>query len=592
MPVVVALLLLPLVTAAGSQPTSFVFPAAQERLDTGLWFSRGNTVEVNATGEWTMWAGHYGKSNANGHRFRAGLYGWGRLMARVGSGQEISIGTQKRFTASDSGPLFLYPNAGEYGVRGGAGELQITVLGGTPVKEVIARLSETGVRVTVPADQGLITDVFVEDDQTVSIDAFGEWRMFENGPLLTAHGDLKRFLADGTPWGRLVARFGGTTFATGETYAIGASRQVRPNLGGLLELQPAVGPYYGQQRTGSLEVVIRGARLATDRDRQRADRRAADVERTLGFLRIHQLRHALSLPVAFGDPALMRAAQSHAEYLARHGGGHEQVAEQPGFTGVTPAERAAAAGFRGEVAGELIHGYTTGQQSIDGLWSTVYHRVPLVDPAATAYGVGVAKGSRPYYVVVAGVPAVPPPDPTKVPEIATYPQDQQVSVPWSWSGLESPTALPADATGPVGYPISATLTRRNLTKVVKAELADRDGRPLPVWVIAPDRDPHRRLRASLFIVPRQPLEKQRTYYCAISVETDQGPLDYQWRFTTGLTETPLPVDVRLGNPSSPKVDLGRGEHGPGGHRGEGDAPAPVVPQPAAPPAGPAPAPAT
>ncbi|NUQ01279.1 MAG: hypothetical protein HUU35_15640, partial [Armatimonadetes bacterium] len=274
------LVLLLVAGAASSAPFHFTFAAAQERLDTGLYVQRGERLEIEARGSWTMWAGHYGRSNADGHRYRAGVYGWGRLMARVGSGEEISIGTHKAWTSPNEGLLVLYPNLGELGLRGGEGQLEIDVTGGTRVEQVIASLSKAGECVTVPAD-GTMTDLYVEEGQLVTIHAFGEWRMFEHGPLLTPDGDLTRRLPDGTPWGRLVARVGAPTFSVGETYPTGARRELRPARSGMLELSPAVGPYAGHARSGNLTVVVRGARRASPEDRAAAQRAAADYERSL-----------------------------------------------------------------------------------------------------------------------------------------------------------------------------------------------------------------------------------------------------------------------------------------------------------------------
>ncbi|MCC7495460.1 MAG: CAP domain-containing protein [Fimbriimonadaceae bacterium] len=537
----------------------FEFAAAQGRLDTGLWVERGESIEVKASGAWTMWAGHYGKSDANGHRFRVGVHSWGRLMGQLGSGQPVAIGTQRQWLASESGQLVLFPHTGAYGLRGGDGALKIEVIGGRPVSEVLSKLAAEGTQVTLPAgSNGLITDLYASPDEVIQIDAFGWWTMFDGGPLWTADGDINRLVGNSIPWGRLVARFGGPTFSLSEDYAIGQSRAIRSGLGGILALFPQTAEFAGHVRSGELQVVVRGGRPATAADRLRSLQQTTDRERSIAFLRLHKLRHSLSLPAAWCSPELMRAAQAHAEYLAARG--QESHAEQPGeagFSAATPAERAKAAGFDGSAVTELIHGYTEGQRAIDGLWATVYHRMPLLDPAATAIGIGIAGGKAPVCVVLSGVPATQRPDITKVPELATYPQDQQVQIPTTWNGLEEPSALAADAARPVGYPISATLTTTNIQKVLVARLADLDGVEVPCHLLAPGSDPQQMLRASAFLVPREPLKRQETYQVMVRLAGEQGVFTKQWRFTTGYGSTPLAGDAQLGNPSNPAIVLGR-----------------------------------
>ncbi len=548
-----------LLVTAGPSAAHFEFPAAAGRLNTGLYVRRGEIVDVTVSGAWTMWSGKYGLSNANGHRQFDGIYCWGRLMGQVGAGVPVSVGTGRKWLAADSGLLVFYPHSDRFGLPAPGGTLKITVSGGRPVTEVIGALSAKATVFDVPATgDGLQTGIYVEDGEAVTVDAFGEWRMFDGGPWLTPDGDGRRVVEDGLRWGALVARFGGPTFAAGRTYHVGAGNDVRPLRGGLLWLAPATGEYGGHARSGALKVVVRGGSPATPAQMEAARRRVGDEQRALAFLRIHQLRTAMSLPSAFTAPDLMRAAQAHADYLAaRATGDHEQEAGQPGFTGRTPAERAAAAGYQGTVAGELIHGYADGITAVDGLWGTVYHRVPLVDPAATAYGVGVACDKRPVCVILAGVPQEQPKDLTKVPECTTFPADGQVNAPTTWSGQEDPSPWSGAVPGPVGYPISLTLTRADITKVTEAVLLDQTGQIVDAQVLAPDRDPRGLLRASLFLVARQALRPNRSYRCRVSLLADQTPVSLQWEFTTSTNRSPLLALPRLGLVSNPPLELAR-----------------------------------
>lgn len=552
---------LALVWPAAAAPLKLEFPASAGRLVTGLYIHRGDELHITAEGQWTMWDGHFAPVNAAGHRYRTKNINWGRLTARVGTSPEVAVGTERTWSALEPGELVLYPFLGDLGLKAPSGTLQITIEGGTPTADVIQQLASEGVKLTLPAaGEPLITNLWVDPGKDVSIDAFGEWRMWPLGEPLTASGDFGRRLVSGVPWGRLLARVGGPQFATEPDYEIGVSRTIRPERGGLLELRPAVGEYGGYPRSGELTVVVRGARHAEDRLVAKAGRDAADYERSIGFLRLHQARRALGLPDAACDAALMRAAQAHADYLAAHGGGHDEVEGQSGFTGVSAADRAKAAGFAGEVIGELIHGYTSGLEAVDGLWGTIYHRVPLLDPAATAYGVGVAKGERTAYVVVAGVPAAPPEATAtaRLADVAVFPVADQVRVPTSWSGVEIPSPLDPSVPRPVGYPLSITLTRADIAEVVEASLSTARKVDVPIWVVAPGSDPARLLRASAFLVPEEPLDPETGYVVDVTLKTTAGDeVKHTWGFTTGLGQRPFLTVPRLGHPANPPLDLGR-----------------------------------
>lgn len=544
-----AALCLLLLLAAPSEPRqeTFVFPAEAGRIYTGIYIERGERVKITADGAWTMWAEEFGRSNAIGHRFRVGNFGWGRLMGRVGSGEELSVGTSLDWTSSESGVLVLYPNVGDYGIRGGDGALTITVTGGTPLEEHLERLAADGARVSVPADtRGLITDVYVRQGDEISIDAFGEWRMYEDGPLVTAAGDLSRRLADTTPWGRLTARVGGPTFAGGEDYDLGEGRIIRPRRNGLLELRPKVGPYAGHRRSGRIEVIIRGGTPADERLRAAAATEAASYERALGFLHVHQYRRHLSLAPSYAEPALMRAAQAHAEALAR--GEADELRPRLGEEG-----------FAGELTGVAVHGYTDGVAAVDGFWRAPYHRAMIAEPDARAVGVGVARGERAAFVLLLGRSENAPAHQVPVPEVALFPKAGQTNVTTSWTGRSDPSPFPEPPPGAVGFPASATFTTTTVTAIRSARMADTRGQQVACLPLGPGADPHDRLRRTVFVLPLAPLTQLETYEVQMAVDTPDGPREVSWRFTCGLDREAVLPAPQLNQPSNPVIDLGRGE---------------------------------
>lgn len=540
------------------EPVVLTFPAATGRLDTGLYVTRGESLSFEATGEWTMWDGHFGRSNALGHRYRVGLYGWGQLMARIGSGAEVAIGTRKTFTAADSGALYLYPNLGTAGMPAPAGELQVGIRGGRPVGTVIDALAAQGIKLTLPAD-GAFVPVWVDPDHDVRFDVFGEWTMYEGGRPLTANGDAALRLPDGAPLGQLQVRCAGPTFGYGDWQPVGSQRTWHPRRAGLLELRPAVGPYAGHTRGGSLTVIVRGGHGATEAEAAVAARGAQDYERGMAYLRLCQYRRQLLLPRPACSPALMKAAQAHAEYLAaRDTRGHAEDPPTLGYTGAGPLERALAMGFplragdplAGAILGEGLHGYTDGLRAIDGLWATVGQRAVMADPAATEVGVGVASGRQPVCVLLLGTrPGALP----KHSVAAAWPSDGQSGVAPSWSGREEPAVLPDDVPRPVGPLLSLTLEGK-VEQVSPAELSDERDHKLPVLQPSPVTV---KLGTTVYVVPRAPLRSQQTYHLSLAAVVDGQPRTFAWRFITGSGALPPLAAPRLDDPANPPLSLDR-----------------------------------
>jgi hypothetical protein len=163
-----------------------------------------------------------------------------------------------------------------------------------------------------------------------------------------------------------------------------------------------------------------------------------------------------------------RGAQNHCNYYAANrrismcvANPHNEVMSCAMFTGVGFSDRMRAAGYTGSPSFEVMafvnNGTAATQMWIDSIW----HRTPVLSPWTLDMGYGSAAGCDTIdYGVGAGgsVPAS---------TIATYPYNNQTSVPVSFSGNEGPPP-PAPPTGwPSGYPITiyfrGTLSTHTLT---------------------------------------------------------------------------------------------------------------------------------
>ncbi len=124
-----------------------------------------------------------------------------------------------------------------------------------------------------------------------------------------------------------------------------------------------------------------------------------------GIDRLNRMRRAAGLPALVSSPRLEAAARAHAAYLRRHReNGHDESPSRPGFSGVSPSDRAAAAGFPAREVGEnLSYGQPDIDVSLDALMTGIYHRFGFLDPAIDAVGIATeGREDMPRYVYELG----------------------------------------------------------------------------------------------------------------------------------------------------------------------------------------------
>lgn len=355
----------------------------------------------------------------------------------------------------------------------------------------------------------------------------------------------------------------------------------------LLELAP----HWYQPKTGrtlNLDFVTAPSSFAPSAAQMQA------VER----VNWHRLAAGLS-PVA-GVPALHQAAQAHSEYYAANRndprlaglGFHSEQPDLPGFTGVTPGDRAMYFGY-GAGAGEDGHFIGDPVASVDGWMATVYHRNLVLCYTCTDAGYGIVNSPKNKVDTLnMGGGKTRPAERM----IYTYPAAGRTSVPRSWDGGEIPDPLPGWPK-PVGYPLSLYIvqpatpgmvdmavaepgeepgaaagavseTRSEpqpqpetetgaaawtavlgepvrdastvqesapLWAVTAAELRTIDGVLIPTILLDQDTDIPKYLGPDVvFLIPEKPLAGDTTYFAHVAGTDSQGvPFDYRWAFSTG-----------------------------------------------------------
>ena len=242
------------------------------------------------------------------------------------------------------------------------------------------------------------------------------------------------------------------------------------------------------------------------------------------MFRVHnELRAAIGAPPVRGDDRVTAAAQHHAEYLARAGAiGHDEAPGDPGFTGATVRDRLAAQGYPEAMASEVAASSDSGTEDVRFLWDLPSHRLGLMHPHAVVAGWGHAEigGHTATVGVIVFDFAATAPD-----RVSSPAAGQRVAA--SWAGQESPDALPAGATRPVGYPLMVVYSGARVVDLRVAELTDLGGHDVAVSIV-----PQIYERDYVAIVPVAPLSAGTKYRVRLALTVAGTDVLDEWEFET------------------------------------------------------------
>jgi len=252
-----------------------------------------------------------------------------------------------------------------------------------------------------------------------------------------------------------------------------------------------------------------------------SDRKSNDAAE---MLRVHnELRAVIGAPAVRADERVTAAAQHHAEYLARAGAiGHDETAGQPGFTGASVRDRLAAQGYADATASEVAASSDSGTEDVRFLWDLPYHRLGLMHPHAAVAGWGHAEIDG--HTATVGVIVFD--FSSAAPERVRSPAAGQ-RVSGSWAGDETPDALPAGATRPVGYPVMVVYSRAPTVDLKSAKITDASGREIPVSVV-----PQIYERDYVAVVPTAPLAAGARYRVRFELSVGGNDIVDEWEFET------------------------------------------------------------
>jgi uncharacterized protein YkwD len=268
---------------------------------------------------------------------------------------------------------------------------------------------------------------------------------------------------------------------------------------------------------------------------------APGPEELRALQRVNRYRQAAGLPPMHYAAALGMAAERHARYLAanpavRQYDAHQEVPGTPLYFGGDGLERARYFGYGGAVS-EVINFTHRAEEAVDGWIDTLYHRIPLLDPAVTEMGYGVAAdGRQPINVLLTGAYG------TIAGEVR-WPVPDQQQVPTYWDGAEvpDPLRLYPGVPLPVGYPVTLTFGGEvRALRLTGGTLTGPEG-AVAVLLFHPGNDDH--LTDTVALIPRAPLQPGTRYTVTFTGEVDLGqgprPFTRTWSFTTAAAQQPL-----------------------------------------------------
>jgi hypothetical protein len=260
------------------------------------------------------------------------------------------------------------------------------------------------------------------------------------------------------------------------------------------------------------------------------------LQSTSMFAEVNAQRSALGAGPLAWTPRLDEAATAHAGYVAhnyerRHRSesvsDHEERWQGEGFTGRTPRERIQRYGVTSDKNWELIAFFGDGGVALDAWMASLYHRIPLIHPNATAMGYGRGVDGRSRIDVV----EVTASSTSQVEGPVCFPADRATEVARLWTGAELPQPQLPSSDYPSGPVITLTFPF-GVHVEGGAFLLSRENEVLADchW-LHPGNDPH--LKTTQALIPLDPLDCLTWHHVLFQGRVDGASAVIEWDFRTG-----------------------------------------------------------
>ncbi|MFL9883661.1 CAP domain-containing protein [Paraburkholderia agricolaris] len=242
-----------------------------------------------------------------------------------------------------------------------------------------------------------------------------------------------------------------------------------------------------------------------------------------------------------------KAAANHALYMFdANQVGHYETAGQPGYTGVAPADRVAAAGYTTNATGEIAAGiggaFTSSTQAVDALFDAPFHRaIFLYDTTGVGFGQGPANTDTLKYSTLVG-DFVDYVQQTPDYKLVAYPYDGQTNVKPSWVANESPNPManaPSYINQTVGYPVTLSAAGNGAFSNINFIVTDASGNAVPCQET--DNTNNSEATRLAMCVPFKPLASNATYKVTVTGSLTNTSIpapqvfSVSWSFTTGAS---------------------------------------------------------
>jgi len=223
------------------------------------------------------------------------------------------------------------------------------------------------------------------------------------------------------------------------------------------------------------------------------------------------------LPGVTVDKKLSDGCRKHCVYMDQNTMTHNEEQGKPGYT-----EEGALAGRR-----SCLSPYGP-NLSILALYSSFYHRLPLIHPDTRAVGIGVSR----QYTAVDGLSAR---------EARSWRYPIVIPAPNSWYqptlfAPEQPRPYPAEISNP-GFPITLTFGTAAITGAeAELRLKNAKGPKVRFLLSSPEYPANKKRkdnRKSICLIPRTPLLPKKTYWVSVRWRRDGKAESLEWLFSTG-----------------------------------------------------------
>jgi uncharacterized protein YkwD len=287
-------------------------------------------------------------------------------------------------------------------------------------------------------------------------------------------------------------------------------------------------------------------------------------ERKKALLYLNQLRQGAGLVPFSSQKQLNNAAQNHANYLTNHTlYGHKEEPKYKDFTGEYASSRITYAGY---ATSQVIENVSTlnpnYKESIDGLFSAIYHRFAFLDFRSDAIGIGISQNKKDKaqtaFVYDMSANALEKLYRSKTPitngtiekalqankyknsDVIIYPFNKQKDVPPAFFD-ELPDPLPSYKVS--GFPISVSFNPSiyKTGKLLNFRLFNQEGKEIKNTLkINKQRDPNHRLGKLDFVLfPLERLEWNQTYFVEFIALIDHKKVKKRWNFHTKRFNLPF-----------------------------------------------------